>query len=82
MNETPAAIIATSAWLSSLDDPVRVETPGSGGPNLDVILKLFPRPAGEPAFDANVIASSIERLHTSFWTKSTPASRPTRAKAR
>jgi hypothetical protein len=36
----------------------------AGAPDLDAILGLFPRTAGEPAFDADLIATSIERLAT------------------
>lgn len=46
------------------DDPVRQRMLAAGAPDLDAIIGLFPRTAGEPAFDANLIASNIERLAT------------------
>jgi hypothetical protein len=49
-------------WRRSLVDPVR-ETCGAA-PDLEVILKLFPRPQGPAAFDEKLIASNIERLET------------------
>jgi len=58
------ARMARSEWLAALRDPVRSHALRNGKPDLDEILKLFPRLSGEPAFDAEVIASSIDRLET------------------
>ena len=50
-------------WLTSLEDPVRQELTSQGlTPDLDRILALFRRTAGDPALDSNVIQGNIERL--------------------
>ncbi|HNY80721.1 MAG: hypothetical protein RBS72_09280 [Sedimentisphaerales bacterium] len=49
-------------WLRLRRDPVYGMI--SGGPDLDHILSLFPRPRGEAAFDAALIAENIEKLRT------------------
>ena len=64
MDDLTARMAARPEWLSARQDPVRAQALRNGAPNLDEILKLFPHPAGEPAFDAEVIASSIARLQT------------------
>jgi hypothetical protein len=51
-----------SDWLTLREDPVRKKL--SGVPNLDSILRLFPRTTGKPAFDPTLIAENIERLET------------------
>ncbi len=50
-------------WLRLHRDPVYGMI--SGGPDLDHILSLFPRPQGEAAFDAAAIAENIEAPHPS-----------------
>lgn len=52
-----------AAWLESLEDPVRKLFPGT--PSLDVVLGLFPRTTGQPAFDPAEIASNANKLRTS-----------------
>ena len=64
MNGPAAQTTAQPEWLSAQRDPVRDSALRRGLPCLDEILLLFPRPSGEPAFDAEVIASSVERLQT------------------
>jgi hypothetical protein len=49
-------------WKSSLDDPVRHMVIGQ--PDLDSILSFFPRTTGEAAFDPELIAEYIKKLHT------------------
>ncbi|MDD5484305.1 MAG: hypothetical protein PHP98_11770, partial [Kiritimatiellae bacterium] len=49
-------------WLESLKDPVRAKLLNKGRPDFDEVLKLFPRPTGEPAFDAKLIAENIKTL--------------------
>jgi hypothetical protein len=51
-------------WKKVLEDPVRVTLKDSGPPDLDKILRLFPRLTGEPAFDLEVIARNSQRLRT------------------
>ncbi len=51
-----------TAWLDSLEDPVRKQFPGK--PDLDTILGLFPRTTSEPAFDPGEIASEAKKLRT------------------
>ena len=52
----------TGLWLASREDPARRTL--AGGPELDRIMELFPRTAGEPAFDPTLIAANAERLRT------------------
>ena len=49
-------------WLAARQDPMRAYALRNGKPDFDEILALCPRPEGEPAFDAEVIAGSIARL--------------------
>lgn len=52
-------------WQQSCQDPVREALRKSNEqPTLDAIRNLFPPTTGDPAFDANVIAGNLERLHT------------------
>jgi len=51
-------------WLRSLEDPTREMLFNDNAPDLDAVLKLFPRPSGQPAFDEELIKSNIERLKT------------------
>lgn len=49
-------------WLAMLEDPVRKMFPGK--PDLDKILKLYPRTTGPAAFHAKFIADGIANLKT------------------
>jgi len=49
-------------WRTMRTDPVAELI--SGQPDLDKVLKLFPRTAGQPAFDPQRIAESARRLQT------------------
>ena len=51
-------------WKEAREDPVRRELLVSGPLNLDKMLKMFPRPIGESAFDSGVISGNIERIKT------------------
>ncbi len=54
-----------TSWTDLRTDPVLDTCARSGNePSLDSILELYPRPAGEAAFDAAEIARAIERLGT------------------
>jgi hypothetical protein len=54
-----------SEYRKSREDPVRNHFLALGKqPDLDEILKMFPRTTGDPAFDSQVIAGNIERLET------------------
>ena len=50
-------------WVALREDPVRQRLVGR--PDLDAILKLFPRPTGQPAFDPQRIAEKARQLQTS-----------------
>ncbi len=60
MDETAAK----PEWMEALRDPLRAHALRNGRPDLDEILGLLARPAGEPAFDVEVIAASVARLRT------------------
>jgi hypothetical protein len=49
-------------WMASQEDPVRQRL--TGKPDLDTILKLFPRTTGQPAFDPKLIAEKAGSLQT------------------
>ncbi len=49
-------------WAAMREDPVRKMI--SGKPDLDRILRLFPRVTGKAAFDRALIAENISRLKT------------------
>lgn len=49
-------------WLAMMKDPVYDMFKGE--PNLDHILRLFPRPQGEPAYDPKEIQENIKKLKT------------------
>ncbi len=59
--DSEAKAASASEWLAMREDPVRRKIPGT--PDLDVILGLFPRTTGEPAFDPDLIAANIRRLN-------------------
>lgn len=48
-----AKAASASEWLAMREDPVRRKIAGT--PDLDTILRLFPRTTGEPAFDPALI---------------------------
>jgi len=64
MREKNHSDCKNSEWLESLEDPVRKKLPDNGLPDLDAVLKLFPRPVGQPAFDEELIKGNIARLKT------------------
>jgi len=51
-------------WQEAMEDPVREPLLASGTPDLDEVLKLFPRLQGEPAFDPALIQGNVERIET------------------
>jgi len=52
-------------WKESREDPVRNYFLARGiQPNLDEMLRMFPRATGKAAFDSEVIAGNIARLRT------------------
>lgn len=63
MDTSAAPMSMKPEWLTSLQDPLRAYALRNGEPDFDEILTLYPRLQGAPAFDAEVIDSSIERLH-------------------
>ena len=62
MTQTPWPDSAASKWLDSRVDPFRAHLLRTGLPDLDEVLGLLPKTEGPAAFDAEVIASSVERL--------------------
>lgn len=52
----------TRDWMASQEDPVRQRL--TGKPNLDTILKRFPRTTGQPAFDPELVAAKTRLLRT------------------
>ncbi len=54
---------AAEDWVALREDPVRQRF--AGRPDLDTILKLFPRLTGQPAFDPQRIAGKARQLQTS-----------------
>ena len=62
LNEMPEA-----TWQEMLTDPVREAFIERGlTPDLDVIMRLFPKTTGDTAFDRAVIESNINRLNHIF----------------
>ena len=51
-------------WRDSLVDPCREDVFAAGAPDLGRILTMFPRPAGDAAFDGDIIAGNLQRLTT------------------
>ncbi len=62
MSRTAARESTDPEWLESRVDPYRDELLRDGGPDLDEVLALLPRPQGRAVFDEAVIASNIERV--------------------
>lgn len=55
---------AAEDWVNLREDPVRGRFE-PGQPDLDTILKLFPRTTGQPAFDPQRLADKARQLQTS-----------------